>query len=84
MSVREMAGMPLHDTKYILMLNIKTLLYVQSMVGSKDRVGIAIGKRLNGIFGKIWLDKINAPKLGNALSHKNQNTTLKSYQSTTI
>ena len=71
MSVREMAGMPLLDTWYSRMQNLKTLLHIPSMHGSKDRVSMAIGKRLNGIFGKIWLDKINAPKLGNALSHKN-------------
>ena len=42
------------------MQNIKTLLD-----SSTDIVSNAIGKRLNGIFDRFWLDQINVTKLGN-------------------
>ena len=59
MSVREIAGMPLLDTWHNRMQNIKTLLHIPSMHGSKDRVSMAIGKRLNGIFDRFWLDQMD-------------------------
>ena len=43
-------SMPLLDTWYSHIQNIKTLLDILNMKGSKDRVRIAIGKILNGIF----------------------------------
>ena len=56
--------MPLLDTWYSRVTNIKTLLGITNMHGSKERVSLTIGKKLNSIFDRFWLDQINLSRIG--------------------
>ena len=62
MAVREMKIMPHLDTWHSKVQKIKTLLGVTNVHGSKDRVSKFLGKKLNSIFDRFWLDQINATK----------------------
>ena len=54
MSVREMAGMPLLDTWCSRVQSMKQLLNIPGMYGSKDRVSLSIGKKLNSFFDRLF------------------------------
>ena len=62
-AVREMADLPHLDTWHTRVQNIKSLLGIPGLHGSKDRVNLILDKKLKSIFDRFWLDQINAPKL---------------------
>ena len=63
MAVREMAVMPHLDTWYSRVQKIKSLLGISQLYGCKDRVTKQLGKKLNSIFDRFWIDQVNAQKL---------------------
>ena len=63
MAVREMATLPQLDTWYSRVQTIKTSLGITRLHGSKDRVNSLLGKKLNSVFDRFWLDQINVKKL---------------------
>ena len=63
MAVREMATLPQLDTWYSRVQTIKTSLGITRLHGSKDSVNSLLGKKLNSVFDRFWLDQINVKKL---------------------
>ena len=59
MAVREMASKPHLDTWYSRVQTMKSLLGISDLHGCKDTVSITLGKKLDSIFGRYWLDEIN-------------------------
>ena len=63
MAVTEMRAMPQLDTWYSRVQEMKKLLGISSPNGCKESVSIFLGKKLNSIFDRFWLDQINVSKL---------------------
>ena len=57
--------MPHLDTWYSRVQKIKSLLGISEMYGCKDRVTKQLGKKLNSIFDRFWINQVNAQKLDN-------------------
>jgi len=64
LALKEMADMPHLDTWYTRLKDIKSLLNIPTLWGSKDRVSKVLNTRLNSIFDSYWLTQINAQKVG--------------------
>ena len=60
----EMKQLPLIDTYYKRVSNIKSLLNIDNLIGSKERMGTHIDNKLKGSFDRFFLDEINQVKLG--------------------
>ena len=63
MAVTELRVMPQLDTWYSRVQEMKKLLGISSPNGCKESVSIFLGKKLNSIFDRFWLDQINVSKL---------------------
>ena len=62
LAVSEMRAMPQLDTWYSRVQTIKKLLGIPTLHGSKESAGAFLGKKLNSIFDRFWLDQINVSK----------------------
>ena len=59
-----MKQLPLIDTYYKRVNKIKSLLNIDNLNGSKERIGNHIATKLKGSFDIFFLDEINQVKLG--------------------
>ena len=63
MAVREMRARPDLDTWYRRVKQIKELLGIKILRGSKESVSKFIDKRIKSCFDRFWLDEINQEKI---------------------
>ena len=63
-AVKEMKNMPNLDSWFSRVQDIKNLLGIPQLYGSKESVGLQLNRKLKGLFDRFWIDSINNPKIG--------------------
>ena len=63
-TVQEMVNKPYLDTWYSRINNLKTVLGIPQLYGSKDSIGHQVDKKLCSLFDRFWIDQICSEKIG--------------------